>query len=149
MLSVETEAVKPVDSELYNADIRQWASTELYEKSISSIVTDTGKTRESIGIGFRKNGEEIERIGIGFERTGIYIETGAHTGAGGQKGSTWYLHGLKRSTNPLSFGKMGTGNRPAKPWLNPTLDEATPKLAQLVTNYYADATIKTIKITNV
>lgn len=135
-----------IDYEKFNADVRKWAAAaeSMMEAGIS---VDTGKTKKSIARKYKRSGETYERISFPFARTGIYIETGANRGHGGKKGSTWYnKKGERRSTNPYSLGLMGLGLKKERPWLNPALEEKLPELNHVVTNFFADATVRAYKI---
>lgn len=61
----------------------------------------------------------IDRIGFKMNRSLIWTHKGAGKGRGGTQGSSWMdPHGTRKSTDPKSFGKMGTAGRTAKPWFN-------------------------------
>lgn len=82
-------------------------------------------TREQEGI--------ANRISLSFSRHGVFVEKGAGRGYGGSKGSTWYdSKGKRKTTNPQSFGKMGSGNRRKRPWFNPTVEMILPLLDEQV-----------------
>lgn len=71
---------------------------------------------------FRSNGGAISRVSISFPRVLIYTHKGAGKGRGGTKGSRWVdKYGNSKKTDPRSFGKMGTGGRTAKPFINDVL----------------------------
>jgi hypothetical protein len=97
------------------------------------------RTRQSYG--------EIDSGAFKFERYLIFAHKGAGKGMGGSKGSHWVdAHGVTKTTNPLSLGKMNTGSRHAEEWLNPVLDDQVPKLADIVAGFKADRAIKAIQI---
>ena len=78
----------------------------------------------------RKTYGIVDRVGAKFERHGIFIEKGASRGHGGAQGSSWKdKHGVTKYTNSKSLNKMNTGNRKAKEWLGPVLDNYTKKIA--------------------
>jgi hypothetical protein len=65
----------------------------------------------------------VNRISISFPRQLIWPQKGAGKGMAGSKGSRWIdSFGNAQKTNPQSFGKMNTGNRKEKPFINTALD---------------------------
>lgn len=46
------------------------------------------------------------------------------------------------SVNPASIGKMGTGARPAGPWLTPEVEALMPELARIAEEYTVGAWVK-------
>lgn len=102
-------------------------------------------------------------ITFGMKRYGVYLEKGAGAGYGGTGKSTWYYEGKskrfskwnkgkgnRRTANPMSLGKMNSGNRAAEPWFNPTIEENIGKLADKVAealgDVHMDIAIKAIGI---
>lgn len=81
----------------------------------------------------------VNRIGAEFPRHAIHMEKGSRRSYGGNIGSTWErADGSIGSTNPMSKGKMNTGNSPAKIWLGPTLDKYAELLADLANKHFAN-----------
>jgi hypothetical protein len=99
----------------------------------------TGKMSDSIKRQVKLINQQTSiRIAFSFLRYGVWVEKGAGREHGGRVGSSWYdKHGKRKRTNPLSLGKMNTGNRTAEPWLNPPIDQALPELEHIVVNEYA------------
>lgn len=96
---------------------------------------------------YSRNGE-AERIGFSFAREGVYIHKGAGRGQGGFRGGSRWTdkHGKLKETNPLSFFKMGTGNRKPIRWFDPVIDKNLPFLADVVAEYAADMQIDATRI---
>lgn len=107
----------------------------------SSVGKIKGRTKQRGGI--------IDRVSFKFPRSLVWTHKGAGKGRGGVKGSVWYdALGIRHSTSPGSFGKMGTGGRRAKPWLNDTLEAATgvDELASIVAEESGDAIVNNLLI---
>lgn len=69
---------------------------------------------------------KVNRVSISFPRQLIYTQKGAGKGMGGHQGSRWInKYGNPVKTNPDSLGKMDTGTRKAKPFLNRALEQPT------------------------
>lgn len=97
----------------------------------------------------KRKGDIIEVVSFKFPRTLVWTHKGAGKGRGGLLGSVWYDNlGIKHRTNPDSLGKMGTGGRVAKPWLNNTLEAPTgvDELATIVAEESGDAIVNNLLI---
>lgn len=137
----------------YNAGVKEWAD------EIKSLFKSTGAR---FGIIHRENSPSpgpsinkfrnrffsqdgaIAKIGITFPRSLIYPHKGAGKGRGGAQGSRWVdRYGNAKKTNPTSLGKMGTGGRKAKPFINEALDseQGVNKLATLAAEHLGDALV--------
>lgn len=92
----------------------------------------------------------INRVSFtNINRSLIYTMHGAGKGRGGKKGSRWLdKDGNRKSTNPKSLGKMGTGGRQSKPFIEQTLDgpNGVEKLADIIAEYQADAIVSSVFI---
>lgn len=89
----------------------------------------------------------IEVVSFRFPRSLVWPHKGAGKGMGGSKGSVWYDKlGIRHSTDPDSLGKMGTGNRVAKPWFNTVMEATTgvDELATIVAEESGDAIVNNI-----
>jgi hypothetical protein len=65
----------------------------------------------------------VSRITITYPRELVWTMAGAGKGRGGLKGSRWVdKYGARKSTDPRSLGKAGTGGRIAKPFIQESLD---------------------------
>lgn len=85
---------------------------------------------------------EVQSLGFSFARHGVFLHYGASSGHGGSIGSKWKdRHGIVRSTNPASLGKMDSGNRKAVHWFNPVLKKHLPTLADIAAEYCMDITL--------
>jgi hypothetical protein len=121
-----------MDLDNYNAEVKLWAD---------NLIAAMRTTAAGMGMQHRPGSPSpgpslqkftareyydhgaVNRIGIRLPRTLIYPHKGAGKGYGGNKGSTWAdKYGEKKTTDPDSLGKMGTGNRKAKPFFNDTLN---------------------------
>jgi hypothetical protein len=97
----------------------------------------------------RQSSGVIDVVSFRFPRSLIWPHKGAGKGMGGSKGSVWYDKlGMKRTTDPNSFGKMGTGNRVAKEWFNSVMeaDTGVDELATIVAEESADSIVNNILI---
>ena len=102
---------------------------------------------DKITVSTRKSYGMVNRVSIKFKRTGIYSEKGAGRGYGGKKGSKWKnAKGEIKSTNPRSLGKAGTGNRKAKPWFNPVVEQFADQLAEKLADEFVEVTINRLMI---
>lgn len=147
-----------LDAEKYNEAVKQFGA------ATTGKLKNTGRR---LGITHRSNSpstsESLERIrdrygndssGVinrvsfaNINRSLIYTSVGAGNGIGGRKGSRWIdKNGNRRRTDPESLNKLGTGNRVAKPFIDQTLDgpEGVEKLADIVSEYQADAIIESV-----
>jgi hypothetical protein len=134
--------VAPLQEAIY--DINDWAQeTENILRSTAPL--HSGKLANSIKNKVRSRNGEPYAIAFNFARYGAWLEKGAGRGHGGTVGSSWYdRFKNKKTTNPLSFGKMGEGNRPAQPWFDPVIDQRFPYLADLVALHYARTLVRYI-----
>lgn len=128
----------------YNEQVKQWT-----KELIQEIQIEAG----SMGVAHRENSpstssslkklkdkygydeEEINKVSVKFPRVLIYTTKGAGKGRGGTTGSKWVdKYNNQKSTNPKSYGKMGSGGREAKPFFNNVVDgdNGVNKLATIV-----------------
>lgn len=137
--------------ELQNTRVKSWGSQSLQEiknKYISMVRSPnrSGDGLDSLKLRTRKTSGEISQVIFGFNRYLVFVHKGAGAGAGGSKGSTWFNNGARVQTRSSSLGKMNTGNRHKKEFLNPVLNTQIPKLADIIAGFKADAVIKAIQI---
>jgi len=137
-------------SEKLNVDVRSWAGSTLKEikNQYSGMVNgQSGNGMKSFKFSSGKSFGEINRISFGFNRYLVFVHKGAGKGKGGSKGSSWInKSGNKVTTNPGSLGKMNTGQRKSKEFLNPVLERKLPILADIVAGFKADQVVKAIQI---
>jgi hypothetical protein len=91
----------------------------------------------------------IVKISKVFPRTLVWVHKGAGKGRGGNVGSTWIdKYGKKQKTSEISKGKMGTGGRTAKPFINDSLDapEGIERLATIAAEELGDALVGFISV---
>ena len=91
----------------------------------------------------------VVKISKTFPRTLIYTHKGAGKGRGGSQGSRWTdKYGNKKTTNLKSFGKMGTGGRVAKPFINDYLDsdKGVDKLATIAAEQLGDVLVGSLLV---
>jgi hypothetical protein len=136
-----------------NADIKDWTRDAIKDfKTTASGMgvehrADSPSPSPSIDKfrdRYKQDGGAIAKIGIQFPRTLIYTHNGSGKGRGGTKGSRWVdKYGTSKKTNPKSFGKMGTGGRLAKPFINQVLDgeNGVEKLGTIVATNLGDAIV--------
>jgi hypothetical protein len=99
--------------------------------------------------GFTQDDGAVNSVGIKLRRSLVYVHKGAGKGRGGSKGSKWVdKFKVEKSTNPNSLGKMGTGGRRAKPFINEVLDgpEGVEKIATIAAEEIGDAIVAKIMI---
>lgn len=137
---------------MWNNRIKAWGGETItsIKGSYAAMVTSTQQTGEgenSIKIRYKQDYGQIETITFKFHRYLAFLHKGAGKGVAGSKGSTWTTKsGQKKSTNPKSMGKLGTGKRKAKEWLNPQLDRAVPKLADQLLEEKWDGAMKALQL---
>lgn len=114
---------------------------------MNQAISSTGFTGGKSSALFRKKDGLVNRIAFKFPRALIFREKGAGKGKGGNKGSQWTNdRGEKIKTNPQSFGKMNTGNRRAKPLIEPVIDTFCDELTASVAEEFVEISFKNIKI---
>jgi hypothetical protein len=94
--------------------------------------------------GSRKKDGAINRLSVKFPRALVYTHKGAGKGRAGTKGSKWLnKFNVEKTTNPKSMGKMGTGGRTEKPFINNVLDgpNGVEKLATTAAEELGDAIV--------
>lgn len=133
------------------ADVEQNAA-ELEEMLAFEIerlgIRDSDNLLDSLKHNVRYRDGVPESIGIKFARTGIYAARGAGIGFGGSKGSSWRTSkGEKRTTNPESLGKAGSGPWKERDWITQPLDRAEKDLGETLEKHYGEATIRVLKPT--
>jgi hypothetical protein len=148
-LSPEESAEAELLIHRYNAGVKGWGKGT-HGPILASMqgmgIRRTGAAIRSLKVSTGSQFGRVNRVSFGFLRYVVWVEKGAGRGHGGRKGSSWYTGGKMRKTDPRSFGKMNTGNRSARPSVNPIIDQRTPLLADLVAQFYADMAINTIRI---
>jgi len=128
----------------FHTQVEAWSkkATSALKSSVSALIENDIELSDSIRPNLYSNKYgEYNRIGFSFKREGIYVHQGAGRGFGGTKGSKWIHKGVVRTTNPESFGRMGSGGRTEKKWFDPTIKAMLPELADIVANYCADMAI--------
>jgi hypothetical protein len=140
-----------IDFDQFNQEARYWGgqtSARLKASARALGITHSGNSPspgdsvQKIKDNYGLKAGVVNRIGFKFPRSLIYVHKGAGKGMGGVKGSTWITQaGNKKMTNPASAGKMGTGNRQAKPWFNDVINgsHGVDELATLVAEKLGDA----------
>lgn len=97
---------------------------------------------------FEQDGAVV-KVSKTFPRQLIWTHKGAGKGRGGTKGSRWVdKYGNTKKTDPKSFGKMGTGGRQAKEFINDSLNSATgvEELATIAAEHLGDALVGSLFI---
>ncbi|MDR1455528.1 MAG: hypothetical protein LBJ01_07755 [Tannerella sp.] len=146
-------AQDPERQEEYNRKVIDWAKSvsQQLKGNVRSLVKKDVRLSDSIKPHVyydKKYGREADRIGFTFAREGVYIHRGAGKGQGGFKGGSKWTdkYGKLKETNPLSFYKMGTGNRRPINWFNPVIDRNIEALADIVAEYSADMVVDAERI---
>ncbi|RYY94611.1 MAG: hypothetical protein EOO11_17525 [Chitinophagaceae bacterium] len=91
----------------------------------------------------------IDRVSVGMRRSLVYTHKGAGKGRGGVKGSNWLdKYNTPHQTAEASKGKMGTGGRTAKPFINTALDseKGVPNIANIAAEELGDAIVNHIHV---
>lgn len=140
-----------LDLDKYNDEVKQWG-TDMIPQFKSKALGHGIRHRENspsptASISKFRNrfytvAGVIERISLSFPRSLIYPHKGAGKGRGGTRGSRWVdKYGNAKKTNPESYGKMGTGGRVAKPFINDALaaPDGVDKLATIAAENLGDA----------
>jgi hypothetical protein len=141
----------PLNLDRYNQRVKDWTQNALVEMKSAG---------DGMGIEHRPNSPSpsaslpalkakqhyqdgtIDRIGFKMNRSLIWTHKGAGRGKGGIKGSNWTnAKGERKTTNPESLGKMGTGGRKAKPWFNQFIEssDGVDELATIAAEELGDA----------
>lgn len=140
----------PIKLDTYNDEVKDWARDIIpaFKSKAASLgiihradSTSPGPSVDKFRNRFFSQAGAIAKIGITFPRILIYTHKGAGKGRGGSKGSRWVdKYGASKSTNPKSFGKMGTAGRTAKPFINDVLssDQGMDKLATIAAERLGD-----------
>ncbi|MEN5054408.1 hypothetical protein [Sphingobacterium kitahiroshimense] len=137
---------------MWNQRIKAWGGDTLSSikggyAAMTTSVNQTGAGESSIKIRYKQDFGQIERITFRFNRYLAFLHRGAGKGVAGSKGSTWTNKaGVKKTTNPASLGKLGSGRRKAKEWLTPKLDVAIPKLADQLLEEKIEFAMKAITL---
>jgi hypothetical protein len=130
------DAVSKIKSSAETMGVEHRENSPSSKSSVSAIKEKTKKVDGA-----------IERISISFPRQLVYTQKGAGKGRGGVKGSKWVdKYGVAKSTNPGSFGKMGTGGRKEKPFINNVLDANLNTLADIAADEFGSAIINKMLI---
>lgn len=150
----------PLSSTKFNEAIRTWgAAARAQLQSTGSTLGITHRANSpSSGDSLKKIKDKYGQDNTGFinkitfstiNRSLIYTTYGAGKGRAGRKGSRWIdKHGNRKSTNPASLGKAGTGGRTAKPFIDVMLNSAdgVEALADIVAENTGDAIIENIYV---
>lgn len=136
--------------EQFNDDIKGWSinTTRQLRTNVRLLVKKDEKLSQSIEPNIYLKKGESERIGFSFVREGVYIHRGAGNGQGGFRGGSKWTdkYGKLKQTNPLSFFKMGQGNRTPILWFDPIIQKNLPALADIVAEYAGDMQIDATQI---
>lgn len=150
----------PIDNNAYNTAVQQFgtegvALLKSAGKSMgishrsNSLSPSDSLARMSVRYGFDNLGQINKVSFTNISRTLIYASQGAGKGRGGIVGSRWTdIRGNQHLTNPQSLGKMGSGNRRDKPFIQTFLDgeQGVNRLADIAANAQADLIVDNIFI---
>jgi hypothetical protein len=124
--------IMPLDLEAYNTEIKSWldnATTRMKSAGSSQGVQhrkgspSSSPSLNKVSNRVKLNDGAISVLSIRFPRQLIWTMKGAGKGRAGSKGSSWLdKYGTTKKTNPESFGKMATGGRREKQFINQELD---------------------------
>jgi hypothetical protein len=147
-----------IDFTSFNNKVNAWAKTT--EKEFVAVggymgidhrpdSPSQGASLPKIKSSQRYEDGAVNLIRFKFRRSLIWTHKGAGKGRGGTKGSKWTdKYGNQKSTDPKSFGKMGTGGRTAKPFFNSVLngDRGVNTLADIAAEELGDAIVNNLFI---
>lgn len=145
-----------LDLEQFNLSVQAWGSDTA--QAIKAAGTGLGiqhrpgspspkPSLQQLVARYKMDAGLVHVVSFRFPRSLIWTHKGAGKGMGGTVGSTWAdQRGETKSTSPGSRGKMGTGTRQAKPFINNTLAGSTDQLAEIVTTQLGDAFINNLLI---
>ena len=103
----------------------------------------TGAGAKSINGVVKKKDYVPYALRFRMERYLAWQDKGAGRGHGGTKGSSWTnKNGVLKRTNPESLGKMNKGNRHAQPFIEETIVEQLPVLADLLAQHLAESVVR-------
>jgi hypothetical protein len=118
----------------YNERVKQWggALRKTFEANAAAMgiqhrsnSPSNGSSVKKLKDRYKQTDGAISRISYRVEKALVFTHKGAGRGQGGTVGSKWTdKYGKQKSTSPNSFGKMGTGTRKAKPFINEALEGA-------------------------
>lgn len=147
-----------INLDKYNSEVEQWAddaSSSIKDKAGGyGVEHRSNSPSKSASINkirnrfFSQDGA-IAKVSISFPRSLIWPHKGAGKGRGGTKGSRWVdKYGNLKSTDPKSLGKMATGGRVAKPFINDALDapDGVNKLADIAAENLGDVLVGSLFI---
>jgi hypothetical protein len=98
---------------------------------------------------YKVKDDAVNVISFTVRRSLIYRHKGAGKGKGGTHGSSWVdKFGVRKSTNPKSFGKMNTGNRTEAPFINDVLNspKGVDKIATVAAEELGDAIVNNMLV---
>lgn len=147
-----------LDLEQYNQRVKQGGKEVLSDiKSTANTMgidhrdnsPSDGSSIAQMKDGYRQRDGAITQISIKIRRSLIYPHKGAGKGRGGSKGSKWIdKFGIQKTTNQESLGKMGSGGRTAKPFINDVLESESgvDKIATIVAEELGDAIVNKVLV---
>lgn len=141
----------------YNKEVEEWQKRLTSELRTKVAVRSRRVAEELKPRSYKDEYGLINRLGFSFPRHGIWLHYGAGRGQGGWTGSSWtklervngveISTGIVRHTDPNSInGRMGTGNREAFEWFDPTVRSRIDELAEIVTKYFDNMIIDATRI---
>lgn len=133
----------------YNQDVSRWGNDtkrKLKLQVLQMVASKDGPGANNQQVRVQKYMGLASKINFSFPYYMAFVHKGAGRGYGGHKtGLFTKKDGSKGVTNQNAMGKMGTGQRTAKPWFNPVLESQFPALADLVANYHGEKVILNIQ----
>lgn len=130
---------REVDGDAYNASITGWdkSNTKHLKDTLNRLnVGKTGRLLKSVSGRVKKIDGLAEIITKKIDRSGVFVEKGVGRG--------YPIESIRSNRTSIS-AKGGKGREP-KPWFNSTIDRDFPALADAVNKYWADASLRVIKI---
>lgn len=131
----------------FNTDVAKWANEtkRKIKLEILRLVLSIGPGHNQQKVGVKKYAGEASRIDFNMPYYMVFVHKGAGRGYGGSKSGLFTSPTGKRTTNPLSAGKMGTGKRKAKPFFNPIVEAQFPELHDIVAIYHGEKVMAKIE----
>lgn len=133
------------ERERYRQEVRSWAA-EAARKMRGASPRRTGQLLALLKHRLRMRTGVPEAVFFQFPRYAVWVEKGAGKGHGGRKGSRWYSNGTLRRTDKASLGRMNSGARRARPFINPVLDTDVELLADIMVHHMGSQAINAMRI---
>lgn len=137
-----------MNTQEFNQGVLKWSRNTKgkMQLNVLRMALSIGPGYKNQKVGVKNYLGEASKIDFSFPYYMVFFHKGAGRGYGGIKtGLFTKKSGSKGITNPLSFGKMGTGKRKPNPWFNPVIEQQFPELADLIKTYHGSKVLLDIQ----